>query len=66
MWTYREIQAQSHWPRRMGERELNYPERERRCARDLVFWVELDADDKVGAIGAVIASAKLGAVRFSA
>lgn len=70
--TYEEIRAQSPFPRWVEERELNglpaivvrYPAREGRYARNVVFWVELGPDGRIAGIRAVIASAKLGAIRF--
>ena len=70
--TYRVIVAHAPWPTWAAERDLNglpallvrYPDREGRYARDVVFWIELDRDDKIAAIRGVVASSKLGAVRL--
>lgn len=70
--TYKEILAHAPWPLRVEERELNglpavlvrYPDRAGRYARNVVMWVELDRTGRVAGIRGVVASAKLGAVRF--
>ena len=74
MHLYSNILPQSPWPKWAEERELNglpaivfrYPERERKYARSVVVWIELDADGRIAALRSVIASAKLSAVRFPA
>lgn len=70
--TYKEIVAHSTWPLWVEERELNglpamlvrYPDQGGRYARNVVMWVELNRSGQVAGIRGVVASAKLGSVRF--
>jgi len=69
---YSEIVPQTPWPTWSEELDLNalpaiavrYPERSGALARNLLFWVELDPAGQIAAFRGIVASAKLGAVRF--
>ena len=71
---YANIAPQSPWPIWAEERDLNglpamlirYPPRPGALARNVVVWIELDDAHQIIAIRGVIASAKLGALRFPA
>ena len=42
------------------------PDRDPKYVKHVLFWVELDADDRIVGIRSVLASAKLRAIRFGA
>ncbi|MCA9607597.1 MAG: sigma-70 family RNA polymerase sigma factor, partial [Myxococcales bacterium] len=71
--TYSEIvRFHDTWPLWVEERELNglpallvrYPDLGGRYARNVVFWVELSPTGQVAGLRGVVASAKLGSLRF--